>query len=135
VFPEIENGTKKPGRDVTYFTGWIDSAGDLAGTTYAELTAPETSGGLALRQFDVKNQKGSTASTVTLTDYSTDPDPRVWGNAILIGASLDNGGKGKSPKDTIVLNGMTTVVPVPAAVWLFVSALCTLLARRKIAAK
>jgi hypothetical protein len=34
----------------------------------------------------------------------------------------------------LLLNSMTTVVPVPAAAWLFASALATLLTRRKIKA-
>jgi hypothetical protein len=134
VFPEIETGSKKSGRNVTYFTGWIDSATDIAGANYTDLTDPMTSGGFGLKQFDVKNKAGTTAATVTLADETAGAS--VWGNAILIGASQLNGGSGNSTNvsDTILMSSMTTVVPIPAAVWLFASGLVTLLTRRKIKA-
>ena len=126
ISPETQTTGRQQGRDITYFTGWLDSATDIATASYTDLTAAESSGGLGLRRFDVSSGKGTSDVTLTLADYSVTPGEKVWGNAILIGASEGGG------NNTVLLNGMTTVVPVPAAAWLFISAIISLVARRKI---
>jgi hypothetical protein len=76
-----------------------------------------------MTQYNVDFAKGTTGVTVDVTAQNGNTE--VWGNAILIGGSLTSGA------DRFFLTGATTVVPVPAAVWLFASALAVLLGRRR----
>jgi len=120
IFPDVGNtGTRSRDRDVTYFTGNIDAASELQNQNYAFLT-----GALGMTRRDVNFSSGRTSVTVNLTAQNGNQE--VWGNAILIGASLANTG------DRFFLSGMTAVVPVPPAIWLFGSALAVLLGRRRL---
>jgi hypothetical protein len=103
------------GRDVTYFTGWLDSAASIDGASYNELTAPVAAGGLNLTQYDVNYGRGT--ADVDIDMYLNAGNGEVWGNAILIGASMINGG------DRFAVSAMSTSVPIPASIVLFLSAL------------
>jgi len=120
IFPDVGNVVKSQDLDVTYFTGIISGASAIANQNYAYLT-----GTLGMTQYNVDFAKGTTGVTVDVTAQNGNTE--VWGNAILIGASLTSGA------DRFFLTGATTVVPVPAAVWLFASALAVLLGRRRFA--
>jgi hypothetical protein len=118
VAPDTGSKDKAQFRDVTYYTGSLTSSDDLLGKTYAELT-----GTLGLTENTVINGKSMANATV---DINLEAGGEVWGNAILIGGTV--GGAA----DRILLNGMTTVVPIPAAVWLFISGLGVLAGMRKV---
>jgi hypothetical protein len=120
ISPHLDSNGRKQARGVTYYTGVIDPTTTLAGLTYADLTAP---GVLGLTQFDVANGKSVDPVSMTLSDYNG--GQAVFGNAILIGANLNNG------NDRPLLTGMTTVVPVPPAIWLFGSAIGAVFIRRR----
>jgi hypothetical protein len=120
IAPHLDSKGKQQGRSVTYFTGIIDPTTSLAGMTYSQLT---DAGGLGLTQFDVTNGKSLDPVSMTLSDYNGDQP--VWGNAILIGANINGGA------DRPLLSGMTTVVPIPPAIWLFGSALGAIFIRRR----
>jgi len=118
IFPDIGDNSKDQDRDVTYFTGNVSSANDLQNRNYAYLT-----GTLGMQQWNVDSSKDMTAVTIDITAQNGNAE--VWGNAILIGASLTSGA------DRFFVSGMTAVVPVPPAIWLFGSALAVLLGRRR----
>ena len=118
IFPDIGNNSRDQDRDVTYFTGSISAASDLQSQDYDYLT-----GTLGMTQWNVDSTRGQTAVTIDITAQNGNTE--VWGNAILIGASLTSGA------DRFFLTGMTAVVPVPPAIWLFGSALAVLLGRRR----
>jgi hypothetical protein len=118
IFPDVGNTPKDQDLDVTYFTGNISGASAVQNRNYAYLT-----GTLGMTQYNVDFAKGQTGVTVDVTAQNGNTE--VWGNAILIGGSRTSGA------DRFFLSGMTTVVPVPAAVWLFASALAVLLGRRR----
>jgi len=122
VAPDVGNRNRPRGRDVTYFAGWINSSDDVLGLNYDELVDPLASGGLNLRRFSINNGRDTTVASVDLSAAAGGEE--VWGNAILIGPSLENGG------DRFLLNSMTTVVPIPAAFWMFISALMVVVTRR-----
>ncbi|NOR20919.1 MAG: hypothetical protein GQ538_12625 [Xanthomonadales bacterium] len=110
----------KPGfRDVTYFTGSLSSSGDLLGKSYADLIDV---GVLGLTETTVLSGKGLTDITVNI---NSEAGAEVWGNAILIGGAIGGGA------DRILLNGMSTVVPIPASIWLLLSALGVLAGKQK----
>jgi len=113
VSPETGDKVKAQFRDVTYYTGSLASPGDLNGKTYADLT-----GALGLTEGTLISGKG-------LDDVTVNIAPDLWGNSIIIGGTI--GGAG----DRILLNGMTTVVPIPASIWLFLTALGVLAGNRK----
>ena len=121
--------------DVTYFTGWINpvTESDLTGLTVADFSADRSLGGLGLTQYDVDNGQVRVPGPVDI-DLATSPafvgggTGDVWGNAILIGASTSSGGV------QVMLNSVTTTVPLPAGAWLFISAIGALAARRKLRA-
>jgi hypothetical protein len=115
-------------RDVTFYTGLLGSEPDLNGLTVADFSADTALGGLGLTQYNVNNTKSIDLATI---DIATTLDINggsgiVTGNVLLIGASITSGG------DQIMLNGITTTVPLPASVWLFISAIGALVARRKL---
>jgi hypothetical protein len=118
IFPDVGNTPKDQDLDVTYFTGNISGASAVQNRNYAYLT-----GTLGMTQYNVDFAKGQSAVTVDITAQNGNTE--IWGNAILIGGSLTSGG------DRFFLSGMTAVVPVPAAVWLFASALITLLGSKR----
>jgi hypothetical protein len=119
MFPDVGNGNKDQDRDVTYFTGFVSGASAIAGRDYSYLT-----GTLGLTQFNVGFGKGKTAVTVDV--MAQNGGTPIMANAILIGGSLTGGA------DRAFLTGITTVVPVPAAVWLFVSAFGVLFGYRRV---
>jgi len=126
IFPD---GDSK--RHVTYFTGWLDPLAetDLTGLTVADFSADRSLGGLGLTQYNVDNGKDTTPVTINLATtpaFIGGGTGDVWGNAILIGASIDQGGA------QVVLNSISTTIPLPAGVWLFISAIGALAARRKL---
>jgi hypothetical protein len=118
VAPDTGSKDKAQFRDVTYYTGTLSSSTDVLGKSYAELT-----GALGLTETTVINGKSMANATV---DINAVAGGEVWGNAILIGGTI--GGAA----DRILLNSMTTVVPIPAAVWLFLSGLGVLAGLRKV---
>jgi hypothetical protein len=119
IFPDVGNTPRDQDLDVTYFTGNLSAASDLQSRNYAYLT-----GTLGMTQRNVDFARGQTGVTVDITAQNGNAE--VWGNAILIGASLTSG------SDRFFLSGMTAVVPVPPAIWLFGSALAVLLGRRRL---
>jgi len=121
VFPDVGSKNKAQGRDVTFLAGTLDSANDILGATLADLTTSTALGGLGMVQFSVNNGKAMTAASVDVIGVAGGAE--VWGNALLIGASVENGG------DRFYLNAATTAVPIPAAAWLFLSALAGLFGR------
>jgi hypothetical protein len=124
VFPEnvqFDSFTVTPSgnqdKDVTYWTGNVGSAGDVSGLTYAELDT------FIGTRVAVNNLKSTADATMIIVDSLGNP---VIGNAILIGASLRNGG------DRFGLSALTvTAVPLPQASWLMLSALGALVVRKR----
>ncbi len=119
VSPEVGSKGKEVFRDVTYFTGSLSSSGDLLGKSYADLIDV---GVLGLTETTVLSGKGLTDITVNI---NSEAGAEVWGNAILIGGAIGGGA------DRILLNGMSTVVPIPASIWLLLSALGVLAGKQK----
>ena len=119
IFPDVGDNSRDQDRDVTYFTGNVGAASNLQNQDYAYLT-----GTLGMTQWNVDAARAQTGLTVDITAQNGNTE--VWGNAILIGASLTSGA------DRFFLSGMTAVVPVPPAIWLFGSALAVLLGRRRL---
>jgi hypothetical protein len=104
--------------DVSIFVGTLSEAdADLAGRTYADLSS-------VLNLSEYANIGGNTRDPVTV-DVTALAGGAVWGNAILIGALRTE------TDDLFTLTGISTVVPVPPAIWLFMSALGALFARRQ----
>ena len=107
--------------DVTYWVGNISSPSDLNGYDYGA-AGDFTSIGFGSR-VDVDN--------VNVNDNPVSIDltlqPNI-GNAILIGGNFDQA------DDGFLAVSVTALVPIPPAIWLFVSAIGALAARRKIAA-
>jgi len=108
--------------DTTYFTGFINDSDDLLGASYSDLTARF---GLTSHTAD---GYGKTAVPVTI-NANTVAGGEVWGNTILIGGDT----AAASGAERILLQGFTTVVPVPPAIWLFMSALGVLAGKRRTA--
>jgi hypothetical protein len=117
-------GTKKNPKsqfiDATYFTGFLSGSSDLLDASYADLT-----GILGLTSYTADGF-GKVDAPVTI-NANTVAGGEVWGNAILIGGNTD----AASGAERILLQGITTVVPVPPAIWLFLSALGALGLGRK----
>jgi hypothetical protein len=104
-------------KDITYWAGVITASTDVSGLTYAELDI------LFGTRVTVDYAKSTASETVTIVDEFGAP---VQGNAILIGTSLTSGG------DRFGIAGTAaTTVPVPAATWLFGSALGMLIFVRR----
>jgi hypothetical protein len=117
-------GTKKNAQsqfiDTTFFTGYLGDSSDLLGVSYADLTSV-----LGLTSYTADGY-GKMAVPETI-NINTVAGGEVWGNAILIGGSTDV----TSGAERSLLQGMTTVVPVPPAIWLFFSALGALAGLRR----
>ena len=117
-------GTKKNPQsqfvDTTYFTGFIGDSDDLLGASYADLT-----GALGLTSYTADGYD-KTDAPITI-NANTVAGGEVWGNAILIGGDT----AAASGAQRILLQGFTTVVPVPPAIWLFLSALGVLVGKRR----
>jgi hypothetical protein len=113
-------------RDVTFFTGWLSNEYEVANKTYTQLVTDRSDGGLGLSEYNADYSKSTLAQTV---DIAAVAGGEVWGNAILVGASRTSGG------DRWMLEGLSTVVPLPAGVWLFASAIAALAGRRKLQAR
>jgi hypothetical protein len=111
-------------RDITLFTGWLSDPLEVANASYTDLVTARSPGGsgLGLTRYEFDASKGTSAATVDLQAIA---GTEVWGNSILIGASLTSGA------DRIFLKSVATRVPLPAGVWLFISAIGALAARRK----
>ncbi|MEJ2139836.1 MAG: hypothetical protein P8Y61_10380 [Gammaproteobacteria bacterium] len=119
-----DTGDKKPKAqwaDVTFYTGFLDSSADLLGASYGDLTSS-----LGLTDFSVLN--GAKTDTDVTVDVTTLAGGDIWGNAILIGPA-DNPLGGS---DRFLLNNVSTVVPIPAAAWLLLSALSVLFGQKKL---
>ncbi|MGI9307833.1 MAG: hypothetical protein ACR2P6_01145 [Gammaproteobacteria bacterium] len=103
-------------RDVTYFTGWLDTdEQNLAGVSYNDLTGAIAGGGLNMTRYDAYYSRSTQPQIIDL--YANAGNTEVWGNAVLLGASmLDDG-------ERFRITSMSTSVPVPASAWLFLSAL------------
>jgi len=119
VTPEVGSKGDAVFRDVTYFTGSLSGSGDLLGKSYADLIDV---GVLGLTETTVLSGKGLTDITVNI---NLEAVAEVWGNAILFGGAIGGGA------DRILLNGMSTVVPIPASIWLLLSALGVLAGKQK----
>jgi hypothetical protein len=118
IAPDTGSKDKAQFLDVTYYTGTLSGSNDVLGKSYADLT-----GALGMAEETVINGKGMNNVTI---DVNAVAGGEVWGNAILIGGTI--GGAA----DRILLNGMTTVVPIPAAAWLFLSGLGVIAGMRKL---
>jgi hypothetical protein len=105
-------------RSVTYFTGNINAAGDISGLTPTTLPAFTNGAGFDTQQ-DVSLAKSNAAATVNVTGTG-------YRNVLLVGASLTD-----NNASITLTNLNVSTVPVPAAVWLFGSALAGLALRRK----
>jgi hypothetical protein len=119
VAAEVGSKGKSVFRDVTYFTGSLLSSDNLVDKSYAALTDVA---GLGLTETTVISGKGLTDVTVNI---NSEAGAEVWGNAILIGGTVGGGA------DRILLKSMTTVVPIPASLWFFLSALGVLAGKKK----
>jgi hypothetical protein len=110
----------KAGRDITYYTGSLVDSSELSGATYTGLITDRDSGGLGLTEYNLQNGKSTAPVTIDIT--AANGSTEVWGNTLLIGASFLNGG------DNFLLQGVTatTVVPLPAAIWLLISGMLSL---------
>ena len=97
--------------DISYWVGDLASPGLLNGANYSGLGS----------RVDVDDPaNGAGPLTLDLNNAS--------GNALLIGASYTNV---DGLEDRIVISSVTTLVPIPAAVWLFASAIGLLLTTRR----
>ena len=112
-------------RDITFFTGWLTDATEVADASYTDLVTARSPGGsgLGMTRYEFNTGKSTDPAVVDVAGIA---GGEVWGNSILIGASLTSGA------DRVYLNNTVTRVPVPAALWLFVSGLGMLVARRKL---
>lgn len=110
ISPDLAKANKSVWADVTYYVGDTASPTDVLGQLPDDL---------GWQRFDY-NSGAKTTSDVTLNINGANGGAEVWGNSILIGGLDDTIGGGA---DRILLNTMSTVVPIPAAVWLFLSAL------------
>ncbi|MEO7386066.1 MAG: hypothetical protein ABIX37_03910 [Gammaproteobacteria bacterium] len=97
-------------RDISYWIGNVSSTVDLSGATFATLGSL----GFFSGQLDSLNSAGEAALTISLGG--------LVGNALLVGALNPADGT----PDRFKIRSLTTtmtVVPVPSAAWLFLSAL------------
>jgi hypothetical protein len=107
--------------DVTFWTGNVATtstpSGDYLDLTNATYSDPDPSISLASLGFDgQQNVDNDVSATLVSIDMG-----RVRGNAVLIGTMMGE------DDDRFMLNNVTAdVVPIPAAVWLFFSALVCL---------
>lgn len=109
-------------RDVSFWVGTVDPAINLAGVPLANLTSLGFGG-----RIDVFNAPGESALPVSLGG--------LIGNAILVSALLPADNSIDRFKIRSLTAGPATVVPVPAAAWLFVSAGGLLVACRRTGAR
>jgi len=119
----MKNNPQSQFINTTYFTGFINDSDDLLGASYADLT-----GKFGLTSYTADGY-AKMAVPVTI-NANTVAGGEVWGNAILIGGDT----AAASGAERILLQGFTTVVPVPPAIWLFLSALGVLAGKRRTAA-
>lgn len=96
-------------RDVSFWVGTVDPLVNLAGVPLANLAGLGFGG-----RIDVFNTPGDAALPVSLGG--------LIGNAILVSALSPPDGSADRFKIRSLTAGPATVVPVPAAAWLFVSA-------------
>ncbi|MGI9291776.1 MAG: hypothetical protein ACR2QG_10935 [Gammaproteobacteria bacterium] len=106
--------------DISYWIGTIDDPSDLNG-----VDTDDAGLGLSFgNRVDVDNDNTGGNITITFSDY----DPAVFGNAILVGSSYND----VDLNDGFIATSVSALVPVPPAVWLFVSALGILFGRQRI---
>lgn len=97
--------------DVSYWIGSINSPAQLNGLAYTGLT------GIGFgNRVNIAGNPANAPLTIDLTTAGGN-----IGNALLIGADFNGSGDG------FMVSGVTALVPVPAAAWLFLSGLITLL--------
>ena len=122
-------------RNLTYFTGRIDTASDIAGLSPADL-AGFTAGSGWNAGVDVDLGKGKKAkkgqpAVSQLATVNVSHQYHV--NALLIGARSTTDKKGKAKPSYITLTNVNvSTVPIPAAAWMLGSALGALLFGRRI---
>jgi hypothetical protein len=109
-------------RDVSFWVGTVDPLLNLAGVPLANLAGLGFGG-----RIDVFNGPGESALPVSLGG--------LVGNAILVSALSPPDGSADRFKIRSLTAGPATVVPVPAAAWLFVSAGGVLAAFRRAGAR
>jgi hypothetical protein len=122
-------------RDLTYFTGRIDSASDIAGLSPADL-AGFTAGNGWNAGVDVglgKGKKAKKGQPFVSQAATVNVSHQYHVNALLIGARSTTDKKGKAKPSYITLTNVNvSTVPIPAAVWMLGSALGALLFGRRI---
>jgi hypothetical protein len=122
VTPDTGSKGKAVWADVNFYTGFLGSADLLDGKSYGELSS-----GLGLTNFTPPSISKTAADyTVDITSLNSG---ELWGNAILIGPAVSPSGR----VDALFLNNISTVVPIPAAAWLLLSALGVLFGQKKLA--
>jgi hypothetical protein len=109
-------------RDVSFWVGTVDPLVNLTGVPLANLAGLGFGG-----RIDVFNSPGESALPVSLGG--------LIGNAILVSALSPPDGSADRFKIRSLTAGPATVVPVPAAAWLFVSAGGLLAACRRAGAR
>ncbi len=126
-------------RDVSYWIGNISSASVMMGLDPADLdpsNTPPPSGSATINSTDFPfyNQKNfGSGSSVKTVNFANNAVGGNIGNALLFAARADAGNGYDNDYFKIRSLEVSTVVPVPAAVWLFGSGLLGLVgvARRK----
>ena len=107
-------------RDVSFWVGTVSASVDLSGANFGTLGA--LGFGNQLNSF---NSAGEAPLTVTLRG--------LVGNALLVGGLYPADGSADRFKIRSLVTTAPAVVPVPAAVWLFLSALGSLAGLRRLA--
>ena len=106
-------------RDISFWVGTVSPTVTLTGATFATLPSLGFS-----PQMNSLNGPGEAALTIGLGG--------LVGNALLVGALNPSDGSADRFKIRAVATSTTTVVPLPAAAWLFLSALGSLAGLRRI---
>lgn len=107
-------------RDISFWVGTVSPSLTLTGATFSTLASLGFSG-----QMNSYNAAGENPLTINLGN--------LVGNALLVGALNPADGTPDRFKIRSLVTGPAPIVPVPAAVWLFLSALGSLAGLRRFA--